>query len=82
MRAVPGLVIGLSLLCTVYNVAALAQSPAAAGRASQPAAPLAEASIAAREIGWLVAFLVSPRSSAVNGESIPCDGGTPNFVRY
>jgi NAD(P)-dependent dehydrogenase (short-subunit alcohol dehydrogenase family) len=27
------------------------------------------------EMGWIVAFLASPRSGSINGESIGCDGG-------
>ena len=29
----------------------------------------------AEEIGWLAAFLASPRSGSITGESLGCDGG-------
>jgi NAD(P)-dependent dehydrogenase (short-subunit alcohol dehydrogenase family) len=38
--------------------------------------------VEAREIGYLIAFLVSPRGMAVNGESIVASGGTPGTIRY
>jgi NAD(P)-dependent dehydrogenase (short-subunit alcohol dehydrogenase family) len=36
----------------------------------------------AEEVGWLVAFLCSPRSNSITGESIGCGGGIPGVIRY
>jgi hypothetical protein len=36
----------------------------------------------ASEIGWLVAVLASPRSGAINGETIAAGGGVPKFITY
>lgn len=36
----------------------------------------------AKEVAWLVAFLASPRSVAVNGEAIAAGGGSPGWIRY
>jgi NAD(P)-dependent dehydrogenase (short-subunit alcohol dehydrogenase family) len=36
----------------------------------------------AEEIAWLVAFLCSPRSASITGESIGCGGGIRGTIRY
>jgi NAD(P)-dependent dehydrogenase (short-subunit alcohol dehydrogenase family) len=36
----------------------------------------------AEEIAWLVAFLCSPKSAAITGESIGCGGGIRGAIRY
>jgi len=36
----------------------------------------------AEEIAWLVAFLCSPRSASITGESIGCGGGIRGAIRY
>jgi len=36
----------------------------------------------AEEIAWLVAFLCSPKSNSITGESIGCGGGIPGVIRY
>jgi NAD(P)-dependent dehydrogenase (short-subunit alcohol dehydrogenase family) len=36
----------------------------------------------AKEVAWLVTFLASPRSVAVNGEAIAAGGGSPGWIRY
>jgi NAD(P)-dependent dehydrogenase (short-subunit alcohol dehydrogenase family) len=36
----------------------------------------------ASEVAWLVAFLASPRSVAINGEAISAGGGSPGWIRY
>lgn len=36
----------------------------------------------ADEIGWLTAFLCSPKAAAVTGEMIGCGGGLPGSIRY
>jgi len=36
----------------------------------------------AEEVAWLVAFLCSPRSNSITGESIGCGGGIPGVIRY
>ncbi|MBO0830490.1 MAG: SDR family oxidoreductase [Actinobacteria bacterium] len=36
----------------------------------------------AEEVAWLVAFLSSPRSGSITGESIGCGGGIPGTIRY
>jgi NAD(P)-dependent dehydrogenase (short-subunit alcohol dehydrogenase family) len=34
------------------------------------------------EVGWVVAFLASPKSIAINGETITCGGGIRGFIDY
>lgn len=36
----------------------------------------------ASEIAYLVAFLASPRSAAINGDAIPAGGGSPGTIHY
>ncbi len=36
----------------------------------------------AREIAWVVAFLASPKSVAINGDTIGVGGGAPGYVYY
>jgi NAD(P)-dependent dehydrogenase (short-subunit alcohol dehydrogenase family) len=36
----------------------------------------------AEEVAWLVAFLCSPRSAGITGESIGCGGGIRGPIRY
>ncbi|HWO08664.1 MAG TPA: SDR family NAD(P)-dependent oxidoreductase [Polyangiaceae bacterium] len=38
--------------------------------------------IDAREVAWLVAFLASPRSVAINGDAIPAGGGSLGTIHY
>jgi NAD(P)-dependent dehydrogenase (short-subunit alcohol dehydrogenase family) len=38
--------------------------------------------IDAEEIAWIVAFLASPRSIAINGDAIACGGGQPGVIHY
>jgi len=38
--------------------------------------------IDAEEVAWVVAFLASPRSIAVNGDAIACGGGQPGVIHY
>jgi len=38
--------------------------------------------IDAAEIGFVVAFLASPKGVAVNGEAISVSGGTPGWITY
>ena len=39
--------------------------------------------IDAEEIAWVVAFLASPRSIAINGDAIAClGGGQPGTIHY
>jgi NAD(P)-dependent dehydrogenase (short-subunit alcohol dehydrogenase family) len=38
--------------------------------------------IDAEEVAWVVAFLASPKSSAINGDAIACGGGTPGVIYY
>jgi NAD(P)-dependent dehydrogenase (short-subunit alcohol dehydrogenase family) len=38
--------------------------------------------IDASEVAWVVAFLASPKSVAVNGDAIACGGGTPGAIYY
>ena len=51
-------------------------------RAAQPAGNVIGRMVDAEEIAWLVAFLCSPRSNAITGESIGCGGGIRGVVRY
>jgi NAD(P)-dependent dehydrogenase (short-subunit alcohol dehydrogenase family) len=46
------------------------------------AASLSGRLIDAAEVAAVVAFLASPVSVAINGESIACGGGTPGVIRY
>ena len=43
---------------------------------------LLQRTIDATEIGYVVAFLASPKGVAVNGESISVSGGTPGWISY
>jgi NAD(P)-dependent dehydrogenase (short-subunit alcohol dehydrogenase family) len=36
----------------------------------------------AEEVAWVVAFLASPRSIAINGDAIACGGGQPGAIHY
>jgi enoyl-[acyl-carrier-protein] reductase (NADH) len=36
----------------------------------------------AEEVAWVVAFLCSPKSAAITGESIGCGGGIRGSIRY
>ena len=38
--------------------------------------------IDADEVAWVVAFLASPRSIAINGDAIACGGGQPGVIHY
>jgi NAD(P)-dependent dehydrogenase (short-subunit alcohol dehydrogenase family) len=38
--------------------------------------------ITAEQIGYLVAFLASPKAIAINGDAIPAGGGTPGSIYY
>ena len=38
--------------------------------------------ITAEQIAWVVAFLASPKSWAINGDAIPAGGGTPGSIYY
>jgi NAD(P)-dependent dehydrogenase (short-subunit alcohol dehydrogenase family) len=38
--------------------------------------------IDAEEIAWVVAFLASPRSIAINGDAVACGGGQPGTIHY
>ena len=45
-------------------------------------ANLAQRVITADEIAYLVAFLASPKSIAINGDSIAAGGGSPGAIHY
>lgn len=38
--------------------------------------------IDAEEVAWIVAFLASPRSVAINGDAVACGGGQPGPIFY
>jgi NAD(P)-dependent dehydrogenase (short-subunit alcohol dehydrogenase family) len=38
--------------------------------------------IEVQEVAWVVAFLSSPRSIAINGEAIATGGGHPGSIHY
>jgi NAD(P)-dependent dehydrogenase (short-subunit alcohol dehydrogenase family) len=38
--------------------------------------------ITAEQIGYVVAFLASPKAMAINGDAIPAGGGTPGSIYY
>ena len=39
-------------------------------------------SIDAVEVAWVVTFLASPKSVAINGDAIACGGGAPGSIHY
>lgn len=43
---------------------------------------LTRALVDASQVATVIAFLASPLSVAINGESIACGGGTPGVIRY
>jgi len=54
----------------------------AASEAKQAASSSLGRIVDAKEVAWLVTFLASPRSIAVNGEAIAAGGGSPGWIRY
>ena len=36
----------------------------------------------AEEVGWVVAFLASPRAGSITGDAIVCGGGQPGPIHY
>jgi NAD(P)-dependent dehydrogenase (short-subunit alcohol dehydrogenase family) len=72
------------------GVTAIAIHPG--GTRTEKTTPEAEARIAqgnsirrivdAAEIAWLVTILASPKSGAINGETIAAGGGTPKVINY
>jgi len=50
--------------------------------AQRPAANLAGRMIDAREVAYVVTFLASPKSAAVNGDAIAAGGGVPGAIYY
>ena len=38
--------------------------------------------VSAEEVAWVVAFLCSPRSRAINGDVIAAGGGAPRTIHY
>ena len=38
--------------------------------------------VSAEEVAWVVAFLCSPRSRAINGDAIVAGGGAPGSIHY
>ncbi len=54
----------------------------AASEAKQAASSSLGRIVDAKEGAWLVTFLASPRSIAVNGEAIAAGGGSPGWIRY
>ena len=55
-------------------------TPEAAGRAASSVT--IGRIVEAQEIAWLTAFLVSPLSAALNGQSLQAGGGTPGVIDY
>lgn len=51
-------------------------------RAAQAAGNVIGRVVDADEVAWLVAFLCSPKSAAITGESIGCGGGIRGSIRY
>jgi NAD(P)-dependent dehydrogenase (short-subunit alcohol dehydrogenase family) len=51
-------------------------------RAAQATGNVIGRVVDAVEVAWLVAFLCSPRSAAITGESIGCGGGIRGSIRY
>ncbi len=51
-------------------------------QAAQPPGNVIGRLVDAEEIAWLVAFLCSPKSAAITGESIGCGGGIRGTIRY
>jgi NAD(P)-dependent dehydrogenase (short-subunit alcohol dehydrogenase family) len=51
-------------------------------RAAQAAGNVIGRLVDAEEVAWVVAFLCSPKSAAITGESIGCGGGIRGSIRY
>jgi NAD(P)-dependent dehydrogenase (short-subunit alcohol dehydrogenase family) len=51
-------------------------------RAAQATGNVIGRVVDAEEVAWLVAFLCSPKSAAITGESIGCGGGIRGSIRY
>jgi len=51
-------------------------------RAARAAENVIGRMVDAEEVAWLVAFLCSPLSNSITGESIGCGGGMPGVIRY
>ena len=54
----------------------------AAKQAAQPFGNVIGRMVDAEEVAWLVAFLCSPKSAGITGESIGCGGGIRGTIRY
>ena len=50
--------------------------------AQRPAGNLVGRMIAAREVAYVVKFLASPKSVAIDGDSIAAGGGVPGAIYY
>jgi NAD(P)-dependent dehydrogenase (short-subunit alcohol dehydrogenase family) len=50
--------------------------------AQRPAANLAGRMIDAREVAYVVTFLASPKSVAIDGDAIAAGGGVPGVIYY
>jgi NAD(P)-dependent dehydrogenase (short-subunit alcohol dehydrogenase family) len=50
--------------------------------AQRPAGNLAGRMIDASEVAYVVTFLASPKSAAINGDSIAAGGGVPGAIYY
>jgi len=52
------------------------------GQATRPPGNVIGRMVDAEEVAWLVAFLCSPKSASITGESIGCGGGIHGSIRY
>jgi len=51
-------------------------------QATRPLGNVIGRMVDAEEVAWLVAFLCSPKSASITGESIGCGGGIHGSIRY
>jgi NAD(P)-dependent dehydrogenase (short-subunit alcohol dehydrogenase family) len=86
---------GISVVCVHPGLTRTEKTPgvvAAQAKAQGVSAPEIEARMASRnlirkivgaeEIGYVVAFLASPKAAAVNGDAIAAGGGVPGAIHY
>jgi NAD(P)-dependent dehydrogenase (short-subunit alcohol dehydrogenase family) len=52
------------------------------GAAGHPAGNLVGRMIDAREVAYVVTFLASPKSVAIDGDAIAAGGGVPGVIHY
>ena len=83
-RAVPALQVDTGDEASVRRLVAAAQDRLEAAEIERRIAGrnLTRTLIDASQVAAVIAFLASPLSISINGESIACGGGTPGVIRY